>query len=509
VDQEAVPGGSDRASPQTPTALKTLLTRGAAWKIGSQTVGQAVNLATTIVLVHLLAPADYGLATMALVLVAFVVAFSDLGLGSALVQRPSLTSVDTSTCFWISVGAGVLFSLATAAAAEPLGLAYGNRAVVPLILAISPVFFLDSLATTQRALLARAVDFRSLEIRSLFAALAGSAAAVAAALEGAGAWALVIQQLVLASVSVVVLWGISDWRPSFEFSGQSLRELGAFAWRTTGTSTLRNINDTADNILVGRFLGAAPLGIYSVTYKTALRPMTGFVLPLQEVLFPVLSRAQANAARVGQGWLRVTRVTSAAALPLLAGLAIVAHPFVHVVLGAKWASAGTLIQILAIVGASQVLTASSGSVLAALGRMRVSLRLSAARTVLNVSAFAAGLHWGLVGVAAAYAASSVIMIVPTSVITARYAHTPPLDFLRAIAGSLQAAALMAIALLPLRHLLIAEGAGALLRLVVLTLAGGIVFTVSIWWRDRTLRAEVRQIAGVSRRRADGALPSES
>jgi O-antigen/teichoic acid export membrane protein len=488
--------------PPSPRLLD-LLTRGISWKIGSQVTAQGLRLATTIVLVHLLAPTDYGLAAMALVLTSFAVAFSDLGFGSAIVQRSKLSEVDVSTAFWISVAAGTVFTAATAALSQPLGHAYGHPAVAVLILGVSPIFLLDSLATTQRALLARKVDFRSLELRGLVGVAAGSVAAILAAAHGAGAWALVIQELVMAIAGTLLLWRISSWRPSFAFSRASMRDLGGYASRKAGSRFLGDLTDTADSVLVGRFLGPAPLAIYAVAYKTTSRPMVNLVSPLQEVLFPVLARAQHDPRRVANGWVRVTRLTAAVTLPVLIGVAILAKEFMDVVLGPRWVPASDVIRILAIVGVVQALTAPTSSVLGAVDAMSLTLRLSTARTALNLAAFAIGLHWGILGVATAYAVSSLVMVVPTVGLTSRRVGGRSRALFGSLRGPVLASLLMSVVLVALRQLLVAEGVDAAARLGVLILCGAIVYLASVSLVDRGLRDDMKGVfRSLARRRRE-------
>lgn len=481
--------------------LLDLFTRGASWKIGSQGLSQVLRLTTTLVIVRLVSPGDYGLAAMALVLSSFAVVFSDLGFGSAIVQRARLTQVDISTAFWISVGAGAALTSTVAALAGPIADGYAHPAVRALVLGISPIFLIDSLATTQRALLARKIDFRSLELRGLLGTVSGSSAAIATAAGGAGAWALVVQELVAAVVGTVLLWWLSPWRPSFAFSAASGRDLGGYAIRKAGARLLSDVNDTADNVLVGRFLGASALAVYSIAYKTALRPMVNLVTPLQEVLFPVLSRAQDDRRRVGDAWLRVTRLTAAAGLPALCGVAILAPEFVDVVLGRSWGETAEPLRILAVVGAVQVLTGATWSVLGAVNAMTLQLRIAAARTVVNVAAFAVGLHWGLNGVATAYAAASVLLFLPMVQLTARRVELGLSDFGRVLAGTLVATTVMALVVVPARALLLDAGIGPAIRLVLLAALGAVVYGTVVAWRDRALRADVRGVAlSVARRR---------
>src|SRR5205814_3475358 len=107
----------------------------------------------------------------------------------------------------------------------------------------------------------------------------GGAVAIVAAAKGGGAWALIAQELALGFTSTAALWVLSDWRPHLVFSRSSLKGLMAFGGNIAGARVLTDINQTADNILIGRFLGAAPLGLYTITFKTVLTPIGRIVLP--------------------------------------------------------------------------------------------------------------------------------------------------------------------------------------------------------------------------------------
>src|SRR5262249_58766949 len=124
-----------------------------------------------------------------------------------------------------------------------------------------------------------------------------------------------------------------------------------------------------------RFLGATPLGFYAIAYKAVLTPVARIALPIQEVLFPALSRMQTERARLGTAWLRATRLTAAIAAPALVGLAILTPEFISVVLGKKWEPGGTILRILVVVGLVQALQATNWSALVARGRTRRQLAL--------------------------------------------------------------------------------------------------------------------------------------
>jgi O-antigen/teichoic acid export membrane protein len=326
----------------------------------------------------------------------------------------------------------------------------------------------------------------------------GAAVGVAAALDGRGAWAIILQQLATASVSSLLLFAVCPWRPHLRFSLDSLRSLRAFSANVFGQRVLYYLHRNTDNLLVGRFVGASALGVYGLAYNVMLVPFTRIAGPLQEVLFPAFSRMQDDPRRIADAWVRVTRLVAALALPALVGLAIVAPDFVHVVLGRRWASATPVLQILVWVGLLQALQTLNSGILIALDRTRLLFRYSVGFFAAHLVAFLVGVQFGIVGIAAGYAVSSTIVEPLFSWVTARALGISPLEVPRALVGVVQAAALMGVTVLGARMWLVHAHAGPGVRLLAAALLGAVVFVAACAWRAPEVADEVRSLL---RRRA--------
>ena len=493
-----------------PAGLRSKVLGGVAWNAGSQVVSQATRLVVALVLARLLAPHEYGLAAMVLVFSALVLVFSDLGFGAAIVQRKQVSQVDRSTAFWTSIGAGVLFTVIAAVAAGPMASFYGEPELAGLCVLFSLIFVVTSLGTIHEALLVRDMDYRKLELRVMFATLGGAAAGLAVALSGGGAEAIIVQYLVDAAISTVLLWIFSGWRPSLTFSRASLRDLGSFSAPLVGHRLLYYLHRHADNILIGRFIGAAALGTYTLAYTVMLVPFTRIAGPIQRVMWPAFARLQDSPERIADAWIRATRLLAAVAVPALGGLVVVAPDFVRVVLGPRWADAAPLIQILAWVGIIQVLQSLNTDILQARGKPGTVLRFTVFFTAAHVTAFAIGLEWGVVGVAAAYAISSTIVEPFLTVLTARALGVSPFIFVRSVSGVAQAALVMSAAVLAARLAMVDAEVPALARLVLCTLLGVVVYVPLCAWRAPEVVQEIRMLAGARRgARLGTAVPAES
>jgi O-antigen/teichoic acid export membrane protein len=450
--------------------------RGLAWKLMSQVGLQASRVVVTIVLARVLTPHDFGIAGMVLVLSAFVIPFADLGMGAALVQRPTLDERDRSTIFWASVGAGAFFSAVGIAASPLVARFYGHQTIGPLFAVLSLNFLITSLGATHRSLLVRRMDFRSLELRLLVGIVAGAGAGIGLALGGFGAWALVAQDVVGASVSTILLWVLNPWRPRFVFARRSLTDLGGFGLRSLTSESFTRLTQNADNVLIGRFLGAAPLGLYALAYSAMIAPISRLVAPIQEVLYPAFSRLQRDRTVLTRMWLDAMKGVCLLCLPVMFGLIVIAPDFVPTVFGAHWRASAPVLQVLAVVGALQCIQSQNAGVLRALDRTGMLLRLSTISFAVNIAAFAIGLHWGIIGVASGFAIATSLVCTAFTAVVARAIGVSPSTVLANVAGVVAAAAAMGCACVGARELLLTESTvGTPLRLVLVVAVGALVF----------------------------------
>lgn len=446
-----------------------------------------------IVLAHLLTPAQFGLAAMALVFTGLTTIFTDLSLGAALVQRPRITEEDRSTVFWTSLSAGLAVSVVWVGISPLVARFFSTPAVEPLFAATAASALLYGFAGTQIALLTRELNFRSLELREIGASLIAGFGAVVLALAGAGAWAIVGQNLLVAAVSAVLVWRLSSWRPQRIYSRESLRTLGSFGVKTLFARLLSYANLNADNLLVGRFLGSISLGVYSIAYNVMFLPATRIADPIQQVLFPAFARLQHDHAALRRSWIRGMQLVAAVNAPAFLGMAVVAPDFVSVILGHKWLPAVPVLQLLCLAGVAQSVQTLNWSVLQAVGDSGRLLRFMTLSTLLTVGAFVAGLRWGVVGVAGLYAAARVVVGVLYAWTTSRRVGLPLLEWGSGVARIARLALPMAIVAYLLRHGLVLLQVPAAWRLALVAFAGAASYLLLVRWRAPDLLAEIRRM----------------
>jgi O-antigen/teichoic acid export membrane protein len=479
------------------TTLRQQVVSGVGWKVATVVVVQVTRIVVGVVLARLLVPRDFGLASMALLFVGVASVFTDLSFGQALIARRTITESDRSTAFWTTLAAGALCAGAGVAAAPLVADFFSTPAVSHLFAVTSILFLITAFSSTQIALLTRELEFRSLQLREMAGTVLGGVVGVVLAVAGLGAWALVVQALTAEGVSLVLVWRFSSWRPSATWSADSFRRLGSFAGKTSGARVLGYVNLNADNFLIARFLGAAPLGVYAVAYNVMFAPLARLATPIQQVLFPAFARIAADRPRAGAAWLRGSRIVAAITVPAFVGLAVVAPDFVPVVLGDRWHKAIPVLQLLCIAGLAQSLQTLNHSMLQALDKAGALLAFMIFSATLTVSAFAIGLHWGVVGVAAGFAAARTTVLPVFTTIVSRAAQIRVLAFAGAVRPVLEVSAAMGALALALRLGLEDAGASAGLRLAAVVAFGAAAYPALLGRREPDL---VREVWGLVRRR---------
>jgi O-antigen/teichoic acid export membrane protein len=421
---------------------------------------------------------------MAQVATAFVITYSDFGLGLALVQKESITDVDRSTVFWASIVLGASMAGVCVAVAPFVARFYHTPEVEPLLDVLALSFLFTGVGSTHRSLQFRAMNYRALEIRSMAAAVLGTGVTICVALAGGGAWAIILGTVAATAASSILLIAMGGWMPRFVFSLDSLRELGAFGLRYVGGTTFLTLNQNVDNVLVGRVLGQAALGTYNLAYSVILVPISRVASPVCQLMAPAFARLQSDKPALRANWLRGTRLLLMVFLPLMLTVSVTAPDIVHIVFGSKWDAAIPVIRILASVCALLSVQGLADSALQAIGAMRTYLRMKALSFALNVTAFIVGIQWGLVGMAAAFGISTLLFMLLHLAVVSRSLNSPTWYFVPALAGVTVAAAALVIVEIGIYGLVGSTQTGPVVQIAVTALGGVLAFVLMCLWLER-------------------------
>jgi PST family polysaccharide transporter len=496
------------AAANDPSDLKGAAARGVAWKVVAEVVNQVTRLVLLLVLTHLLVPSEFGIASIVLAFAMFVPVLADLGLGAALIQAPKLTELDTSTVFWTSLPVGTGFMLLGIGASFPMAEIFHEPTLQPLFAVYSVSFLLASLASVPSALLLRAMNFRVLELRVIAGTLCGAAAAIALAFAGFGPWALVGGELANRGISVVMLWLSCHWRPRLMFSRVRLRAQMAYGGALLGAHLLMQFSQTIQALLIGRTLGTAALGRFTVAQTLVYVPFNRVAAPIQEVMFPTFSRMQDEPRRIMNALNRINQVVAAISFPALGGLAVLAPEFTDLVLGPKWHGTEPVLRILALAGMAVALQRVNFSVLSARGYARSVVWVGLGALVSVVAAILVGYRFGLTATVAALAVQAFLLQTVLMTITAHSIEARLVDLARPLGRIAAATCVMVAAVWAVAAALRSTEASDAVVLAAGIATGAAVFLVLLVRLESELIRELRGFArGGARRRGTETSPS--
>jgi PST family polysaccharide transporter len=386
------------------------ISRHISWTAISQASRQLLQVALGIVLARLLTPEDFGLIGLTIVFTGFAGLFADLGLGAALVQRKDITEQDLNFVFWLNFLTGIILTIATMLCAPLVANFYHEPRLIEItrLLGICPA--ISSLGLVPGSIMQKQFRFKELAISDLGSVIISSLLAVWAAASGLGVMSLVIQSISIQASVVLFRWIAVKWYPSFHLSLKSGKRLVPFGSGLLGSTLINYWLRNGDNLLVGRFCGAVPLGLYSRSYTLMVLPVTQVHAVLSPVLFPALSSVQESKSELRRVFLFANQAIAVLAFPVMLGLAVVADDFVKVLWGDRWLGTVPIIRVLAVCGLANAVGTTSGWIYMAVGRTDRMLWWTMVASPIYLIGFIIGLHWGALGVAVGYAVALYFVI---------------------------------------------------------------------------------------------------
>ena len=446
------------------------------WRSGSQVLTQIASWCSTLIVIRLLAPEDYGLFAMAQVMLVLLSTMNGWGLASALIREPEVSEERLRQTLGMLILLNVGLALVQFLAAPLVALWFEQPQVADLLRVQSLLYLTVPFCALPHAILSRRMDFRRPAQVRLAAAVTGAGTALTGALSGWGVWTLVAAPLVMFLTEAIgMTWAArAPIRPSFRFAGAG--HIAGFGGVMTATQLFWFVQSQADVMIAGRVLDTHTLGVYTTGLFLAQLLAAKFVPPINEVAYAAYSRQQG----VGPGPLLATiRLVMLVALPAYAGLAVVAPVLVPVLLGEKWIKIVPLLPVLSLAMAMLTLQILFSPATNARGHPGIALRVTMLGAVVMPCAFLVGAQFGVEGFAWGWVGGMAVLTAATVRLSAEVLQLRLDGLVRAIAPPLGAATAMAAGvalalrlmpeLMPLAALVIAVTLGVALYLAALHL----------------------------------------
>jgi O-antigen/teichoic acid export membrane protein len=389
-------------APAASLSLRDEVKAAVIWRSGSQIAAQLVAWCSTLAVIRILDPHDYGIFAMTQVVLTFLNFLNGYGFASALVQDREIDERKIRQAFGMMLLVNAAIALAQFALA-PVAAEYYRQPIVADLLRLQALIFLSTpFIAIPQALLVRELDFKRPAVANLASAFVSAVVALSCALSGLGVWTLIYAPLAFFWTRAVVLVIAARFfvLPSFRFAGAG--KMFGFGMMLLGGYFFWTVLTQADVFIAARFLSPHDLGLYAEALFLTTIIAAKFVPPLNEVAFPAYARIQDDPAMLTAAFLKAVRLIMLVTCPLYFGLAVVAQDAVDLVLGAKWGEMAPIVAVLAFGMPMFTLYSLFAPAVTALGRTGITLRSAMLGAVVMPAAFLFAIQWGAIGLAWAW-----------------------------------------------------------------------------------------------------------
>ena len=342
-----------------------------------------------------LTTAEFGTIALAMSVVIFCQTLSDAGLGRSLIRQPEYDHDEWSGVFWFLLAIGLGLALLIILSAGLLERAFRAPGLSAFSCAFSVLPLLLALSAVPTAKLEKQGRFAAIAVIRLLSALAGLFAVVTLAVQGAGAWALAAQLIIVASIDFLAIWAVAGFWPSFVCRKVDLRRHFTFARDNIGVSLLFAAQRQIPVMLIGSVLGAAALGLYSMSQRLLRLPLLGFGGPFSQVVYVRMARIQEQRAKVGELYVETVRILSLVVVPPMLLLAVIGEQAFGVIFSEAWSASGRIFALAAPGIALEVGISAAGVAYQATGETGLRLRMATERAILRTGAICCAIPFGL------------------------------------------------------------------------------------------------------------------
>lgn len=400
-----------------------VLLRGSVLSYGTFLGSKILLYVATLILARLLAPRDFGLVGLGLLVISFLDVISDLGIPEALVYRQDAGEAENGEVFTLSQVAGIAFFLLTWLLAPVAASFFHDARLEPMVRLLGFTFPLAALGDVHVTLLQKDFHFGRRYLPDLALAVVKGSVSVLLALHGLGYWSLVWGQLAGMAARAVVAWLALPWLPHFAFRRSTAHAILAFGAHLSLVNILGVLLYNGDYLIVGRVLGASALGVYTLAYTLPQMVTINLVVALSAVVFPAYARVQGDARALRDGYRSVLTYTAWLLFPVALGMFAITPALVHTLYRTVWYGAIPVMQALSLYGLLYSLGWNAGDIFKAMGRPDILWKIALFHVCLLLPALLLGaLLRGIVGVALAHVAVAVPYCVVRFWVTGRILH---------------------------------------------------------------------------------------
>lgn len=354
------------------------------WRFAERTGAQLVGFIVSIVLARILSPSDYGIVALVSVFTTIMQVFVDSGLGNALIQKKDADDVDFSTVFYTNIAFCLVLYLIIFISAPLIAKLYNNEDLIAVTRVLGLTIVISGVKNVQQAYVSRKMIFKKFFFATLVGTIGAGVLGITLAINGAGVWALVAQQIFNLTVDTIILWITVKWRPKKFFSFTRLKELFSYGWKLLVSSIIDTVYNNVRQLIIGKFYSSSDLAYYNKAKQFPELIVNNVNTSIDSVLLPTMSREQENKEKVRTMTRRAIKTSIYIMAPLMMGLAFTANNVIKILLTDKWSASVPYLIVFAITYMFWPVHTANLNAIKAMGRSDLFLKLEIIKKAVGV-----------------------------------------------------------------------------------------------------------------------------
>jgi len=379
----------------------------------SQGLSLGITLIRAAILARLLAPEDYGVFSMVMVIASFALIFKDLGLATATIREKNISHAQVSNLFWINTLVGIVSMLIIILISPLIVWFYNEPRLLTVAITLAISFLFAGMTVQHQALLKRQMMFGKIAIITVVSSLVSSLLGIATAWLFGNYWALVCMQVSLSLFLMIGFWLSAGWLPSLPSKKAETKNLIKVGVDVAGLNAFSTITQQIDKIIIGRISNASALGYYTKGFQIPQLISGQFRMAIFAVALPALSSLQEERERFATYYYKFLNMIVWITMPISAFCFIFAEEIIYVYFGPKWSESVIFMQLFSIKAFIMPAVTTLDQIPLALGFSKRYLYAGMVRSfALLISLLFVAPFYGVLGIAFCVAFSDLMAFIP-------------------------------------------------------------------------------------------------
>lgn len=356
--------------------------------------GIIITIGITAILSRLLTPAEFGIVALVTVFIGFFNLLGNMGIGPAIVQIRDLSSNDLASIFTFSAIMAFLLATLFFLSGGLISAFYEEPELVPIVRLLSLSILFNILSIVPGALNRKELRFKEMGIVKVGVQAVAGGIGIWLAFNGYSYYAIIYQSIISGFLIFLIFYILYPVSLVFKIQKAPLKKIASFSSYQFAFNFINYFSRNLDSILIGKYLGNAPLGYYNKSYSLMLLPVDNLTHVITPVLHPVLAKQQDNKEYIFKTYSSVLKLLAGLGFPLSVFLYFAAPELILIMFGDQWHESIPVFKVLALTVGLQMCLSSTGAIFQITNRTDLLFLSGLLSSVLMIGGIAFGIFVG-------------------------------------------------------------------------------------------------------------------